>query len=61
MREVMFKTFAVFVAALFALGQMFCNHGLWAAFHIFLLVGVTLLSIKPRRIRTAFVERSSTG
>ncbi|RWO18977.1 MAG: hypothetical protein EOS09_33225 [Mesorhizobium sp.] len=32
------------------------NHGLWAAFHIFLLVrGVSLLSIMRRRVRTAFV------
>ncbi|GLR45880.1 hypothetical protein GCM10007880_63980 [Mesorhizobium amorphae] len=56
MRDVMFITFAVFAAALFALGQMFGNHRLWAAFHIFLLARVTLLSIKRRRIRTAFVE-----
>ncbi|TGU44856.1 hypothetical protein EN795_34415 [bacterium M00.F.Ca.ET.152.01.1.1] len=57
MRDVMLISFAVFVAALFALGQMFGNHGLWAAFHFFLLVRrISLLSIVRRRFRTAFVE-----
>ncbi len=57
MRNVMLISFAAFIAALFAFGQIFGNHGLWAALHIFLLVrGVGLLSIMRRRVRTAFVE-----
>lgn len=57
MRNVMLVSFAVFIAALFAFGQMSGNHVLRAAFHIFLLVrGVSLLSIVRRRVRTAFVE-----
>jgi multidrug resistance protein, MATE family len=57
MRNMMLLSFAAFIAALFALGQMFGNHGLWAALHIFLLVrGISLLSVMRRRVRTAFAE-----
>lgn len=56
-RNTMLFSFAVFMAALFLLGQMFGNHGLWAALHIFLLVrGVSLLSVMPRRVRSTFSE-----
>ncbi|MER9401793.1 MATE family efflux transporter [Mesorhizobium sp. M0615] len=55
MRNVMLLSFAAFVPALFALEQMFGNHGLWAAYHIFLLTrGIGLLSVIRRRVRTAF-------
>ncbi|MER8516385.1 MATE family efflux transporter [Mesorhizobium sp. M1060] len=57
MRNVMLISFAAFIAALFAFGQMFGNHGLWAALHVFLFLrGVSLLSIMRSRVRTAFVE-----
>ncbi|QLL64420.1 MATE family efflux transporter [Sinorhizobium mexicanum] len=57
MCNAMLISFAVFIAALFAFGHIFGNDGLWAAFHIFLLLrGVSLLSIMRRRVRTAFVE-----
>ncbi|MGY8669132.1 MATE family efflux transporter [Bradyrhizobium sp. UFLA05-109] len=57
MRNTMLISFAAFTAALFALGQMFGNHGLWAALHIFLLVrGISLLSVMRRRVRSAFAE-----
>ncbi|RWI86449.1 MAG: MATE family efflux transporter [Mesorhizobium sp.] len=54
-RNMMLISFSAFIAALFALGPIFGNHGLWAALHIFLLVrGVSLLSVMRRRIRSAF-------
>ncbi|ESZ23109.1 hypothetical protein X733_33490 [Mesorhizobium sp. L2C067A000] len=57
MRNMMLLSLAAFIIALFALGQMFGNHGLWAAFHIFLLVrGISLLLVLRRRVRTAFAE-----
>ncbi|RUW53318.1 MATE family efflux transporter [Mesorhizobium sp. M1A.F.Ca.ET.072.01.1.1] len=56
-RNTMLLAFAAFVAAVFRLGEMYGNHGLWAALHIFLLVrGTSLLSIMGRRVRTAFRE-----
>ena len=55
MRNMMLLSFALFVVALFLLGQWFGNHGLWAALHIFLIArGLSLLSIMPRRARAAF-------
>ncbi|RWK66564.1 MATE family efflux transporter [Mesorhizobium sp.] len=56
-RNMMLLSFAVFITALFAFGQMFGNHGLWAAFHIFQLVrGISLLLILRRRAGSAFAE-----
>ncbi|MGR9272679.1 MATE family efflux transporter (plasmid) [Rhizobium leguminosarum] len=58
MRNTMLISFAAFVAALFSFGQMFGNHGLWFALHVFLLLrGISLLLVMPRRVRTAFAER----
>ncbi|WP_031209268.1 MATE family efflux transporter [Mesorhizobium sp. L2C085B000] len=56
-RNMMLLSFAAYITALFILGQMFGNHGLWAAYHIFLVVrGISLLSVMRRRVRTAFSE-----
>ncbi|ESY15382.1 MATE family efflux transporter [Mesorhizobium sp. LNJC394B00] len=56
-RNMMLLSFAAFVTALFAFGQMFGNHGLWAAFHIFQLVrGISLLLVLRRCAGTAFAE-----
>ncbi|MCO6424525.1 MATE family efflux transporter (plasmid) [Sinorhizobium meliloti] len=58
MRNTMLMSFAAFVAALFSFGQMFGNHGLWSALHVFLLLrGISLLLVMPRRVRTTFEER----
>lgn len=57
LRNTMLISFAAFIAALLAFGQMYGNHGLWAALHIFLLVrGISLLWVMRRRIRSAFAE-----
>lgn len=57
MRNTMFVSFSAYIAALFAFGKMFGNHGLWAALHIFLLVrGTSLLWAMRRRVRSAFAE-----
>lgn len=57
MRNTMFVSFLAFIAALFAFGQMFGNHGLWAALHIFLLVrGISLLWAMRRRVLSAIVQ-----
>ncbi|RWO94862.1 MAG: MATE family efflux transporter [Mesorhizobium sp.] len=57
MRNMMLLSFTVFIIALFAFGRIFGNHGLWAAYHIFLLArGISLLLVMRRRVRTAFVE-----
>ncbi|WP_287321586.1 MATE family efflux transporter [Mesorhizobium sp.] len=54
-RNMMLISFAAFIAALFAFGPIFGNHGLWAALHIFLLVrGISLLFVMRRRVRSAF-------
>ncbi|MER9477138.1 MATE family efflux transporter [Mesorhizobium sp. M0520] len=56
-RNMMLLSFVAFIIALFAFGQMFGNQGLWAAYHIFLIVrGISLLSVMRRRVRTAFAE-----
>ncbi|UVK35772.1 MATE family efflux transporter (plasmid) [Mesorhizobium sp. AR10] len=56
-RNMMFLSFVTFVTALFALGQIFGNSGLWAAYHIFLLVrGTSLLLLMRRRLRTTFAK-----
>ncbi|MCK1506882.1 MATE family efflux transporter [Bradyrhizobium sp. 18] len=55
MRNVMLMSFAVYITALFAFGEMFGNHGLWAAYNVFLLVrGISLLWVMRRRVRTDF-------
>lgn len=57
MRNTMLLSFAAFIAALFAFGQMFGNHGLWAALHVFLIArGVSLLSVLRHRVHSAFAE-----
>ncbi|WP_292591311.1 MATE family efflux transporter [Mesorhizobium sp.] len=57
MRNMMFLSFVIFIAALFAFGQMFGNSGLWAAYHIFLFVrGISLLLVMGRRVRTVFAK-----
>lgn len=62
MRNTMLISFTAFTAALFAFGQIFGNHGLWAALHIFLLVrGISLLSVIRRRIRSAFGDNTEAA
>ncbi|OWO89831.1 MATE family efflux transporter [Rhizobium esperanzae] len=57
MRNMMLLSFAVFIPFLFAFGELFGNHGLWASYHIFMLVrGMSLLAVMRRRVRTAFPE-----
>ncbi|MBW5439310.1 MATE family efflux transporter [Bradyrhizobium canariense] len=57
MRNGMLISFAVYIAALFALARVYGNYGLWAAYHIFLLTrGITLLSIVRRRLSSFFTE-----
>ncbi|RUV07597.1 MATE family efflux transporter [Mesorhizobium sp. M1A.F.Ca.IN.020.03.2.1] len=56
-RNMILISFAAFIAALFAFGQMFGNHGLWAAFYSFQLVrGIGLLLVLRRRAYTAFAQ-----
>jgi putative MATE family efflux protein len=55
MRNMMLLSFVVYLVALIGLGKACGNVGLWAALHIFLIVrGLSLLSVLPARIRTAF-------
>ena len=55
MRNMMLASFAIFWAALAVLSELFGNHGLWAALHVFLLVrGFSLLAIVPARTRSTF-------
>lgn len=55
MRNTMLISFAAFIPSLFTLGQLFGNHGLWAALHVFLLLrGISLLWVIRRCIRSAF-------
>jgi putative MATE family efflux protein len=55
MRNMMLLSFALYLAALIALGTLFGNHGLWAALHIFLLArGVSLYAIMRRRADYVF-------
>lgn len=57
MRNVMLMSFAVYITTLFAFGKMFGNHGLWAAYHIFLLMrGTSLLWVMRRRVRDQFAQ-----
>ncbi|MGR9272717.1 MATE family efflux transporter [Rhizobium anhuiense] len=57
MRDVMLISFVTYITSLFALERMFGNHGLWASYHVFLLVrGIGLLSVMRRRIRIEFAE-----
>jgi MATE family multidrug resistance protein len=62
MRNMMLLSFAIYVAALLALGEWFGNHGLWAALHVFLIArGISLAAILPRRAREAFSPNLSAG
>lgn len=55
MRNMMLLSLALYVAALFTLGPLFGNHGLWAALHVFLLArGLSLLAVLPRRAAQTF-------
>lgn len=55
MRNMMLISLAVYVLCAFALGNIFGNHGLWAALHLFLITrGLSLLAILPRRARETF-------
>ena len=55
MRNMMLVSFALYAAALFALGDRFGNHGLWAALNVFLLArGLTLLAVMRVRARELF-------
>ncbi len=55
MRNMMLLSFALYVAALFALGSTFGNHGLWAALHLFLWArGLSLLAVLPSREQATF-------
>jgi len=55
MRNMMLLSFALYVAALWWLGSLFGNHGLWAALHIFLIArGLSLWAVMRVRARTTF-------
>jgi putative MATE family efflux protein len=55
MRNMMLLSFALYLAAMFTLGPVFGNHGLWAALHVFLLArGLSLLAILPVRAARTF-------
>lgn len=55
MRNMMLLSFAIYVAALYALTPLFGNSGLWAALHVFLVVrGISLACIVPARAKTTF-------
>jgi len=55
MRNMMLLSFALYVAALWALGEIFGNHGIWAALHVFLIArGLSLLAVMQVRAREAF-------
>lgn len=55
MRNMMLLSFALYLAAMFTMGPVFGNHGLWAALHVFLLArGLSLLAILPVRAARTF-------
>jgi multidrug resistance protein, MATE family len=55
MRNMMLLSFALYVAALWSLGGVFGNHGIWAALHIFLIArGLSLLAVMRVRARETF-------
>lgn len=55
MRNMMLLSFALYLAAIFTLGPVFGNHGLWAALHVFLLArGLSLVAILPARAARTF-------
>lgn len=57
MRNMMLLSLAIYVIALIALSQVFGNHGLWAALHLFLIVrGLSLGAMLPYRISASFGE-----
>ena len=57
MRNMMLLSLVLYVAALWTLGPLFGNHGLWAALHVFLLArGLSLLAVLPLRARQTFAQ-----
>lgn len=55
MRNMMLLSFMVFCAALYSLGPLFGNAGLWAALHVFLICrGISLYATSRVRLKTAF-------
>jgi multidrug resistance protein, MATE family len=55
MRNMMLLSFALYVAALWSLGELLGNHGIWAALHVFLIArGISLFAIMQVRARKAF-------
>lgn len=57
MRNMMLLSLTLYVAALWTLGPLFGNHGLWAALHVFLLArGLSLLAVLPLRARQTFAQ-----
>ncbi|MBO6717681.1 MAG: MATE family efflux transporter [Rhizobiaceae bacterium] len=55
MRNMMLLSFALYLAALFSLGALYGNHGLWAALHVFLLArGISLYLVMRRRVVSVF-------
>ena len=57
MRNMMLLSLTLYVAALWTLGPLFGNHGLWAALNAFLLArGLSLLAVLPLRARQTFAQ-----
>ncbi|WP_110032821.1 MATE family efflux transporter [Hoeflea marina] len=57
MRNMMLVSIALFLPLSAGLAAAFGNHGLWAAFNLFLIVrGVALAGLLPSRIRRAFPD-----
>jgi Na+-driven multidrug efflux pump len=55
LRNMMLLSFVFYAVALFALGRVYGNTGLWLALHLFLIVrGLSLASRIPSRVRTVF-------
>lgn len=55
MRNMMLLSFALYLAALWSLGSLFGNHGIWAALHVFLVArGISLFAVMRVRARQAF-------
>lgn len=55
LRDMMLLSFALFLAALWAMGSAWGNHGLWAALHVFLLArGLSLYLVMRRKAAVAF-------
>ena len=55
MRNMMLLSFVLFLAALFVLPDLYGNHGIWAALHVFLIArGLSLSVMVPFRMRQTF-------